>query len=108
MTKDGVNKWWNELVALKNGETIETRVKYGLESKWSDWKSDSSPEFSSTPDREHRIKPKPRECWLVKMNEGSMESFGVFKTLEVAEACRKRNLDCGFGELEIIHMVEAV
>jgi hypothetical protein len=108
MTKEGVNKWWNELVALKNGETIETRVKYGLESKWSDWKSDSGPEFSSTHNRDHRIKPKPRECWIVKLRGASIEHSALYDTLEGAEAYRDRNLTGGFGDREIIHMVEAV
>jgi hypothetical protein len=62
MTKEGVNKWWNELVALK----------------------------------------------LVKMNGCSIESSTLYNSLEGAEAYRTRNIKGGFGEREIIHMVEAV
>lgn len=62
MTKEGVNRWWQEVCALCDGKAIEERMVHS-DGTLSTWVARDNPCFYAT-GHEYRVKPEPREWWL--------------------------------------------
>ena len=100
MTREGLIKHWDYVVAFKNEEKIQ---RYSITLK--DWTDQSNPSFEES--ETYRIKPKPRECWIVK--EKACDITTGYRT-ETYDKAKDKMSDMKYAaeSMEIIHMKEVI
>ena len=96
MNKDNAHLYLPLVQALADGRVIQSVDSDG------EWFDMSDPQFCSKPDR-YRIKPEPREWWLVDVKPAVHGGVGIRYAICVKDNAEKMAIDTG-GEL--IHVRE--
>lgn len=98
MTKEEARRYWKELEALKDGKVIQARSLTGY------WCDVESPMFEST--YEFRVKPEPREWWIVADRSSACTWSEIYFSRPDAEIRLGKISDTIRAGYEIIHVRE--
>ena len=96
MTREHAKQLLPLIQAFAEGKIIQLKYPNGI------WVDCGLPGFSASP-TSYRIKPKPKEFWIVKTNDGHTVHYNAIK----AENWFKI-ISVNFPEAELIHTIEII